>query len=111
MKYISYPFVISKNESKLQEGFLNLMKQIYPEPDALQYILLTIVKALCGDLNEHFTYFYGSGSNGKSTTFSIIESVFEDKVYSRRLDGSAFKDDHESRMIFLEQIQILDSLS
>ena len=31
MKYISYPFVISKNESKLQEGFLNMMKQIYPD--------------------------------------------------------------------------------
>lgn len=62
MDCISYPFYRPENETELQQGFLNVMAAIFPEPGALDYILLTFVRAILGEQTNHFMYFYGSGN-------------------------------------------------
>jgi hypothetical protein len=138
MNCISYPFHVSEKEGELQQEFHTMMEQIFKEPEALQYVYLTFVRAILGEQTNHFMYFYGSGkelssiynnfltnntffllcigSNGKTTILSIIESVFQDGVYSRKLDSRTLKNDTQIRMNFyssspLTRFYIIDESS
>ena len=78
MNCISYPFHISEKEAELQQGFHTMMEQIFPEPEALQYIYLTFVRAILGEQTNHFMCLYGSGKELSSiyNNFSTNNTFF-----------------------------------
>ena len=78
MNCISYPFHISEKEAELQQGFHTMMEQIFPEPEALQYIYLTFVRAILGEQTNHFMFLYGLGKELSSiyNNFSTNNTFF-----------------------------------
>ena len=65
----------SCNEVKEIYEFL---EKIIPNQKVLEYLLKVLGRSLLGIPDEHFYIFTGSGANGKSTLFNILEDALKD---------------------------------
>lgn len=81
------PKVLAQHQETIQE-IQKYFNDLFPEEEIREYMMNVVARALYGKPDERFTICVGSGSNGKSFFFSLLERML--KTYTIQMPVTIF---------------------
>ena len=75
---VGYDYVHYKDDDKIFAEINDYFKKVQRNPEMMNYLLEFIASCMRGMPDQHFHFWTGSGSNGKSTTIDLIKQLMGD---------------------------------
>jgi P4 family phage/plasmid primase-like protien len=75
---VGYDYVVYKEDDKIFIEIYDYFKKVQRDPAMMNYLLEFIASCMRGMPDQHFHFWTGSGSNGKSTTIDMIKQLMGD---------------------------------